>query len=375
MFDPRHKKLAEVLVKHSTKVKPGDHVLIECSDVPAEFTSILVQEVCDAGGLPVVECKFQSVMRTLMRNGTEERMKFIADSELYRMKQMQCYIAVRGVFNAKELSDVPGDKMSFYEKHWLKPVHLKQRVENTRWVILKYPSPQMAQMAKMSHEAFEEFFYRVCCDVDWKKANEAMLPAKAFLEKSDKVHIKGPGTDLQFSIKNIPWKPCGGEFNIPDLEIFSAPVRTSVNGKISYNSPSTYRGFTFENVVLEFKDGKIVNATANDNKRLNEIFDTDEGARYVGEFALGFHPYVLNPMDDILFDEKIAGSFHFTPGQAYEFEADNGNRSQIHWDLVCIQRPEYGGGEIWIDGVLIRKDGTFVHEAFLAMNPDKLTKK
>ena len=202
-----------------------------------------------------------------------------------------------------------------------------------------------------------------------------MLPAKAFLEKSDKVHIKGPGTDLQFSIKSIPWKPCGGEFNIPDLEIFSAPVRTSVNGKISYNSPSTYRGFTFENVVLEFKDGKIVNATANDNKRLNEIFDTDEGARYVGEFALGFHPYVLNPMDDILFDEKIAGSFHFTPGQAYEFEADNGNRSQIHWDLVCIQRPEYGGGEIWIDGVLIRKDGIFVHQAFLAMNPDKLTKK
>ncbi|MBK6910868.1 MAG: aminopeptidase [bacterium] len=374
MFDPRHKKLADVLVKHSTRVKPGDKVLVECSDTPPEFVSVLVQTICDAGGLPVLEYKHQSVMRTLMRNATEERMKLIADAELYRMKQMDCYIAVRGIFNSKELIDVPGDQMSLYEKHWLKPVHLKQRVENTRWVILKYPSPQMAQMARMSHEAFEDFFYRVCCDVDWKKASDAMVPAKAFMEKTDKVHIKGPGTDLQFSIKGIPAVPCGGNFNIPDLEIFTAPVRTSVNGKISYNSPSTYRGFTFENVVLEFKDGKIVNATSNDTKRINEIFDTDEGSRYVGEFALGFHPYVLEPMDDILFDEKIAGSFHFTPGQAYEKEADNGNRSQIHWDLVCMQRPEKGGGEIWFDGQLIRKDGKFVHEAFLAMNPENLVK-
>ena len=374
MKDPRHKKLAEVLVRHSTRVKPGDKVLIEINDVPPEFTAVLLQEVCDAGGLPVLEHKFQMHNRAMYLNATEERMKLIADIELYRMKQMDCYIAVRGIFNSKELIDVPGDQMSLYEKHWLKPVHLKQRVENTRWVILKYPSPQMAQMAKMSHEVFEDFFYRVCCDVDWKKASEAMVPAKAFMEKTDKVHIKGPGTDLQFSIKGIPAVPCGGSFNIPDLEIFTAPVRNSVNGKISYNSPSTYRGFTFENVVLEFKDGKIVNATANDTKRINEIFDTDEGSRYVGEFALGFHPYVLEPMDDILFDEKIAGSFHFTPGQAYEKEADNGNRSQIHWDLVCMQRPEKGGGEIWFDGQLIRKDGLFVHEAFLKMNPENLIK-
>ncbi len=374
MKDPRHKKLAEVLVRHSTQVKPGDKVLIEINDVPPEFTAVLLQEVCDAGGLPVLEHKFQVHNRAMYLNATEERMKLIADIELYRMKQMDCYIAVRGIFNSKELTDVPGDKMSLYEKFWLKPVHLKQRVEETRWVVLRFPSPQMAQMAKMSFETFEDFYYRVCCDVDWAKAEKAMIPAKAFMEKTDKVHIKGPGTDLQFSIKGIPAVPCGGHMNIPDLEIFTSPVRTSVNGKISYNAPSTYRGFTFENVVLDFKDGKIVNATSNDTKRINEIFDTDEGARYVGEFALGFHPFVMNPMDDILFDEKICGSFHFTPGQAYEKEADNGNRSQIHWDLVCMQRPENGGGEIWMDGVLIRKDGKFVHEAFLAMNPENLVK-
>ena len=372
MFDPRHKKLADVLVKHSTRVKPGDKVLVECYDTPPEFVSVLVQTICDAGGLPVLEYKHQSVMRTLMRNATEERMKLIADAELYRMKQMDCYIAVRGIFNSKELIDVPGDQMSLYEKHWLKPVHLKQRVENTRWVILKYPSPQMAQMARMSHEAFEDFFYRVCCDVDWKKASDAMVPAKAFMEKTDKVHIKGPGTDLQFSIKGIPAVPCGGNFNIPDLEIFTAPVRTSVNGKISYNSPSTYRGFTFENVVLEFKDGKIVNATSNDTKRINEIFDTDEGSRYVGEFALGFHPYVLEPMDDILFDEKIAGSFHFTPGQAYERIAYNGNRSAVHWDMVMIQRPDWGGGEIWFVDELIRRAGLFLQNDLRALHPHHL---
>ncbi|RPH96036.1 aminopeptidase [candidate division KSB1 bacterium] len=374
MADPRYVDLARVLVRYSTAVKAGDNVLIEGFDVPPEFMAVLVQEVCDVGGNPVLEMKSQRVQRKLYLNATEDRMKLIADCELYRMKKMNAYIGVRGIFNAKELSDVPGDQMGLYERLWMKPVHLEQRVGHTRWVVLRFPSPQMAQMAKMSLEAFEDFFYKVCTKVDWAKASEAMNPVVEFMKKTDKVRIVSPGTDLRFSIKGINVMKCDGHFNIPDLEIFTAPVRDSVEGVIQYNAPSTNRGFTFENVRFRFEKGKIVEASANDTARLNTILDTDEGARYIGEFALGFHPYIEEAMDDILFDEKISGSFHFTPGNAYENEADNGNRSAIHWDLVLIQRPEKGGGEIYFDDQLIRKDGKFVHEAFVGLNPENLRK-
>ncbi|MDD5088309.1 MAG: aminopeptidase [bacterium] len=372
MADPRYRDLARVLVRYSTAVKPGDKVLVEAFDIPPEFTAVLVQEICEAGGFPVLEMKTQQVQRKLFLNATEGRMKLIADCELYRMKQMDCYMGVRGIFNAKEMSDVPGDQMELYEKFWLKPVHLEQRVAHTRWVVLRFPSPQMAQMAKMSLEAFEDFYYKVCTKVDWAKASKSQDPVVEFMNKTDRVHIKGPGTDLRFSIKGIPAVKCDGHMNIPDLEIFTAPVRDSIEGTLQYNAPSSNRGFTFENVRFRFAKGKIVEATANDTVRLNKILDTDEGARYIGEFALGFHPYIEEAMDDILFDEKIAGSFHFTPGNAYENDADNGNRSAIHWDLVCIQRPEKGGGEIWFDDQLIRKDGRFVHKAFEGLNPENL---
>jgi aminopeptidase len=375
MADPRFSDLARVLVRYSTAVKPGDKVLIETFDIPFEFTSVLLDEVCAAGGLPVLENKFQRVQRKLFLNATEERMKLIADCELYRMKQMDVYIGVRGIFNAKEMSDVPGDKLGLYERLWMQPVHLDQRVRHTRWVVLRFPSPQMAQMAKMSMEKFEDFFYDVCTKVDWEKASKAMDPVVAYMKKTDKVHLVGPGTDLRFSIKGINVQKCDGKCNIPDLEIYTAPVRDSIEGTLQYNAPSSNRGFTFENVRFRFEKGKIVEATANDSARLNEILDTDEGARYIGEFALGFHPYINEAMDDILFDEKISGSFHFTPGNAYENEADNSNRSAIHWDLVCIQRPEKGGGEIYFDDVLIRKDGVFVHPDFVGLNPDNLRKK
>jgi len=166
-------------------------------------------------------------------------------------------------------------------------------------------------------------------------------------------------------------KMCKGDRNIPDGEVFSCPVKNSINGRIQFNTPTLYSGTKFENVCLEFKDGKVVKAMSNNTRRLNEILDTDPGARYTGEFSLGFNPYILNPLCDILFDEKIAGSLHLTPGQAYE-ECDNGNRSAVHWDMVLIQRPEWGGGEIWFDGELIRKNGMFVPKDLQRLNPANL---
>ncbi|RJP82815.1 MAG: aminopeptidase [Candidatus Zixiibacteriota bacterium] len=375
MIHPHFHKLAGVLVRYATRLQAGEKVLLEFTDCPPEMIQALIREVAAVGAHPTLEQKTQRLQRELFLAANEDGIRLIADSELYRMKKMDAFIGIRGIVNSKELSDVPSEKMELYEKLWLKPVHLEQRVRHTRWVILRIPTPSMAQMAKMSQEAFDEFFFEVCTGVDWAKASAAMDPLVELMNRTDRVEIKGPGTDLRFSIKDIPAIKCDGHLNIPDGEVFTAPVRDSVEGVLQYNAPSTNRGFTYENVRFVFKGGKIVEATANDSKRLNEILDTDEGSRHIGEFALGLHPLIMSPMDDILFDEKINGSFHFTPGNAYEDEADNGNRSAVHWDLVCIQRPENGGGEIWFDGKLIRKDGRFVLPELAGLNPENLVVK
>ena len=286
------------------------------------------------------------------------------------MEKMDCYVAVRGSDNVTELADVPSEKMHLFDTYYQTPVHHDIRVKKTRWVVLRYPNSAMAQLANTSVEAFEEFYFKVC-NLDYSKMGEAMKSLIAFMNRTDRVKIVGPGTDLSFSIKNIPAVPCAGDRNIPDGEVYTAPVRNSINGTLSYNAPAVFQGVTFENIFFRFENGKIVEAKSNDTARLNSILDTDEGARYIGEFAIGVNPYIIKPMKDTLFDEKIMGSFHFTPGNCYE-EAPNGNSSAIHWDLVCIQTPEYGGGEIYFDDVLIRKDGRFVVEELECLNPENL---
>ena len=266
---------------------------------------------------------------------------------------------------------MPADKQKLYESTVWKRVHHEVRIKKTRWCVLRWPSASMAQMAEMSTEAFEDFFFDVCT-LDYAKMSRAMQPLKAMMERTDRVRLKGPGdTDLTFSIKGIPAVCCDGKVNIPDGEVFTAPVRDSVNGVIRFNCPTLYRGVTHNDVRLVFKNGKIVEATSTATAKLNEVFDTDEGARYVGEFAIGFNPYCTQPMKDILFDEKIAGSIHFTPGACYD-EASNGNKSDIHWDLVMRQTPEVGGGEVWFDGVMMRKDGRFVVGELEGLNPENL---
>jgi aminopeptidase len=296
----------------------------------------------------------------------EQRAKF----EGALMSEMQAYIGVRAGENMAELSDVPPDKMELYEKHFRHEVHGKIRVPRTKWVVLRFPNPSMAQLADMSTESFEDFYFNVC-NLDYRKMSQAMEPLVELMEKTDRVKITGPGTELEFSIKGIPAVKCDGERNIPDGEVYTAPVRDSVNGIITYNTPSPRQGFTYENISLGFEDGKIIRATANDTTRINKVFDIDEGARYVGEFSFGVNPYITKPIKDTLFDEKISGSIHFTPGSAYE-ECPNGNKSALHWDLVLIQTPEYGGGEIYFDNVLIRKDGRFMLPDLDGLNPENL---
>lgn len=369
--DQRIEILAKNLVTYSCRVQRGEKVLIESiGEDSKSLIKALVKEVYAAGGHPFVTIKDQSVTRELLKNMDQTQAELMAKYELERMKDMDAYIAIRGSENASELSDIDSDKMKIYTDYFMKPVHLSERVNNTKWVVLRYPNNSMAQLANTSLESFEDFYFNVC-NLDYSKMSKAMDSLTALLDRTDKVRIVGPGTDLSFSIKDIPSVKCCGLRNIPDGEVYSAPVRDSINGVITYNTPSVYQGTTFENVCFKFENGKIIEATANNTERLNEILNTDEGARHIGEFAIGVNPYILKPMKDTLFDEKIAGSIHFTPGQAYKL-ADNGNKSAIHWDLVLIQRPDFGGGEIWFDDVLIRKDGIFVIEELEVLNPENL---
>ena len=370
MTDPRYTKLATLLVEYSTGLKKGERALVDAIDVPDEFTVELVRAIRAVGALPLVEVRHSRVTRELLRDTDQGHATLVRDIEMFRMKKVQAYFAIRGSHNANENSDVASDRMSLYSKV-LRPV-LNYRVNETRWVVLRWPTPSMAQGAGMSTEAFEDLYFDVCT-MNYPKMAKAMVPLEKRMRAADRVQLKGPGTDLRFSIKNIGAKMCKGDRNIPDGEVFSCPVKNSVNGTIQFNTPTLYSGTKFENVRLEFRDGKVVDASSNNTRRLNEILDTDAGARYVGEFSLGFNPYILSPMCDILFDEKIAGSLHFTPGQAYE-DCDNGNRSAVHWDMVLIQRPEWGGGEVRFDDELIRKDGRFIPKDLQPLNPENLKK-
>ena len=367
MHDPRIEKLAELLLDHSCGLQKGEKILIEAFDLPeANLVTALVDGASARGCTPLVTWKSNEVLRSLYRNATQASMDLAAQFEKQRMKSVDAYIGIRGTANSSQFADVPHDKMDLYQKYWWNPVHSDVRVKQTKWVVLRYPTDSFAQAAQMSTSAFEDFYFEVCT-ADYAAMSEAQEPLVERMQATERVRITSPGTELEFSIKDIPVIPCSGDRNIPDGEVFTAPVRDSINGVIHFNTPSRYQGTVFENVMLEFRNGKIVRAEANETEKLNSILDSDEGARYCGEWAIGTNNRVLHPMLDTLFDEKIGGSFHLTPGQAYE-EADNGNRSCIHWDMVLIQRPDYGGGEIWFDDELLRKDGLFVPVELQGLN-------
>ena len=373
MLDPRISKLAELLCTHSCQLNSSDNLLIHAFDIPEEAVAEVVRVAQSKGAKVAVRLESNLVRRQILQGLTTESAQLIAKVEKYEMEQMTAYIALRGSDNYAETSDVPGDIMNIWSKEYMTPVVFGVRVPKTKWVALRWPSRGMAQQANMSTPAFEKFYFDVCT-MDYAKMAKASEPLKELMERTDRVRLVGPGTDCSFSIKGVGAVPCSGARNIPDGECFSAPVKDSVNGVVQYNTVSLYQGTEFKDIKLTMKDGKIVDAEAGAQTELiNKILDTDPGARYFGEFAIGYNPYVLHPMKDTLFDEKIAGSFHFTPGNSYDPPGGNGNVSSIHWDIVNIQRPDYGGGEIWFDDVLIRKDGIFVLPELEGLTPENLS--
>lgn len=374
MKDIRIEKLASSLLSHSINLQKGERILIEIIGMEAiPLGKELIKQAENIGAIPFFNIIDYEIMREMLLNCTEEQMKIFAKHDVQRMKDMNAYIGIRASTNTAELNGVPVEKMEIYNKYYTLPVHFEERIKHTKWCILRYPNASMAQMSNMNTEEFEDFYFNVCT-LDYDKMSKAMNPLVNLMNKTKNVHIIGEGTDLTFSIEGIPAEKYMGTYNIPDGEVATAPIKDSVNGYITYNTETRYNGVLFNNIRFEFKDGKIIKATSNKTKELNEILDTDEGSRYIGEFALGLNPYIEKPIGDTLFDEKIKGSFHLTPGDSLE-ESNNGNRSSIHWDIVNIQTPEYGGGEIWFDDVLVRKDGVFVLDELKALNPENYTIK
>lgn len=371
MKDLRIEKLAKNLLNYSIKLQKNENILIEVFGEDAiPLAKELIRQAENIGAMPYFNIVNYQLLREMLNNCTKEQIKLYAKHDFEKMKDMNAYIGIRAANNTSELNGIPNEAMNLYNKYYMVPVQLEERVKNTKWCILRYPNNSMAQMSKMNTEEFENFYFNVC-NLDYSKMSKAMDNLVSLMNKTDKVHILGQGTDLVFSIKGIKAKKYCGTFNIPDGEVASSPVKESVQGYITYNTETIYNGINFNNIRFEFKDGKIVKATANNTKELNKILDIDEGARYIGEFAIGLNPYIEKPIGDTLFDEKIKGSFHFTPGDSLQ-ESDNGNRSSIHWDIVNIQTSEHGGGEIWFDDVLIRKDGIFVLEELKGLNPENL---
>lgn len=371
IVDSRIYPLAKTIVNYSVNVQPGDAVLLDSIGfTPRPLIEAIAEEVMRAGGVPVIGYQQLAWLRRLMLEAEEEQLVRLGGILSQQMEMYQCYISVRGQDNGFEWSDVPKERMGWYNRHVFQPVHIERRCKKTRWCVMRYPNESMCQLAETSTEAFSRFFYDVCC-VDYPRMAQALVPLQKLMDEAKSFRITGPDTDLSFSVEGIPSVPCAGTHNIPDGECFTAPVKESVQGYVTYNTPSLREGITFQSIRLEFEKGKVVNAQAGPHTAtLNAMLDVDEGGRYIGEFSFGVNPVILMPMRDTLFDEKICGSFHIALGACYD-EAPNGNQSALHWDMVQIQRSDYGGGEIYCDERLIRKDGLFVVPELEALNPDR----
>ncbi len=370
--DDRICQMAKMIIKHSIKIKKGELIYIEAN---GKDTLCLMEEVIKeatkAGAVPFYYFNDDELIKSFLESASEAQIKKHTQLHADIMKKADAYVAIRGSDNIFAMSDLSDKKMAMYNSIYAQMVHFEQRIPHTRWCVMRYPNDTMASLSKMSTSQFEDFYFNACL-TDYNKMEKAQKPLVKLMKKTNKVRIIAPDTNIEFSIKGINVLQSCGHNNLPDGEVFTAPVKNSINGHIRFNTQAIEDGVVFSNIYLEFKDGKIIKATSDvNNDKLQKIINLDAGASYMGEFALGHNPYINHAMLDTLFDEKIAGSLHMAIGNSYD-DACNTNKSCVHWDLVQIQTPEYGGGEIWFDDVLIRKDGRFVIKELEVLNPENL---
>jgi len=363
-----------IIINHSCKIKPGEKILIEAIDVIPKYLEILLKGIINIGAFPILNMKEKWQMDLLALNASEDLFNTLADIEIYQMQQVSKMIGLRTYRGSKDHLNIGENSKNIILKHFIHPVHYDYRNNHLKWIYFRIPSSDWAKNSEMEEKDFYNYYFRSVL-LDYQRMGSFFLPLKTLLERTDRVCIKSYGTDLTFSIKGQGVVIDNGIINLPDGEVHTAPVLDSINGSVRFNIDSTYYGDRFRNVALTFQDGQVIKAMSDSNNdKLHQILNMDEGARYAGEFAIGLNPFIDKPLNDILFDEKIYGSFHLALGNSYK-EGGNGNRSCIHWDLILDQKIGSGGGELYFDNQLIRKDGMFVHRDLEHLNPENLKKE
>lgn len=358
-------KLIKTIVEHSCNISKSDHVLLFAShNIEESFLEALIKEINSKGAycyFELINDRLKSISQSV---ADEEYANFMIKSDIEKYKNCNVRIFIQKENNRYESKIVPNESKTFLQKARDKFFfHILQK----RWLYLQFPSDLDAHLHKMSGSEFENFFFNACT-IDYSELEKNLQPLKKLMEKTDNVRICGNGTDISFSIKDIPAVICSGNHNIPDGEIYTAPIKNSVNGIIRYNAPHNMFGESFEDIKLTVKDGKIIKVDCKEKADLlYKYMSIDEGGLYFGEFALGVNKAITKSTGNTLFDEKINGSFHLTSGNCYN-KANNGNKSCTHEDFVCIQTPEFGGGEIYFDNILIRKDGKFTLKELEILN-------
>lgn len=362
MKDPRHEQLADILVNYSNEIKAGEEALIILYGYEGlPLAKEIYKECVKKGAHPRLEIREDEIARIFMEHANEKQRTFLPEWQLKAAESTDAMFQIICDRNNAELAHID-QKIMIERRKALKP--LSDILHKKRWVLLEYPTQLGANNAGMSLEAWEDFVYNACI-TDWEKISKEQDVLKKIMEETKEVRLVADGTDLTVNIENIPAVKCCGKQNMPDGEVFTAPNKTMVNGEILFNTPTMYMNKSFNWIKLVFKDGKVIDTDSDNKKDLDDILDTDEGARYVGEFAFGTNRNIQLPVKSILFDEKIGGSNHMALGKCYE-EAENGNDSAIHWDMIL--RHKDANGKVYMDGVLVQENGIWLHEDMKGFN-------
>jgi len=353
MTDPRAKKAAQILVDHSAKLKKGDYVQIITDPEAKELALEVYKLALQRGAYPKIVVSLPGQSYIYYKYASKEQLSKFPEISYYEIKKTDAVIYIGAPNNTKELTNVDPKKISIRQRVCKKISDY--RVNNTKWILYEYPTEALAQDAEMSLEEFTDFAYNAT-NVDWKKESKKQDKLKKILDKGKSVRIIGKNTDISFSIAGKKAIKCDGDHNMPDGEVFTEPVKHSINGYITYDFPAIHGGREVDGIRLEFKDGKVVKATATKNEEfLKQMLETDSGSRYVGEFGVGVNYNIKKFIKNTLFDEKIGGTIHLALGNAYQ-ETGGENSSAIHWDMIKDLRK---GGKLYIDGKLVQENGKF----------------
>jgi aminopeptidase len=368
LTDSRVEKFARILVDYSTSVKAGDRVAISTSTAAEELVRVLYGLILERGAYPHVLMEFSDQTDILYAHASDEMLEFIPEFTKMAFEKFDVLLKIRADINTRSLTNVDPSRQVRRQKALAKLIQAQMQRGATgelRWMSTIFPTHAYAMDAEMGFDEFQDFAYRAChADAEssdpvayWESVQEAQRRYIDMIQGHDRIEIRGPNADLTLSIKGRTFVNGCGHNNMPDGEIFTGPVEESANGWVRYSYPAVFQGRVVEGVELTFKEGKVVKATAQKNEALLlRMLDTDAGARYLGEFAIGTNYQITRFIKNILFDEKIGGSFHMALGASYP-ETGSRNRSAIHWDMICDLRQD---SEMLVDNQVIYRNGQFI---------------